>query len=129
MSFSADSLCDLMFHVSVPSPPIIKIQTSSESFTVQWDPPAKPNGIIKSYKIVIQLQNISSDVPPRCWQNSSKPTEVTIDANADHQFTFNEAQPSATYLIQMFATNSEATSDPSDNLIQTRPGIYSSRFC
>jgi hypothetical protein len=105
-------------------------QTTDKSFTVKWNPPTKPNGVIKNYKIAIQFLNFSYFIPSTCNNDFKKSFEEVVLADSGNNFTFQEAFPYASYMIQVGAINGEEASGFSDKqTVTTLPGIYNLSRC
>jgi hypothetical protein len=120
-------LLKLFPSVIEPNAPVVRIlqdKTSSKSFSIEWDPPTKPRGTIKSYKVAIRFLSFSYFVPDRCDDAFEKSFEERVSADSENRFMFQAPFPFANYVVQVFSNNSEAMSGPSDSkYVETLTGI------
>ncbi|KAK3880700.1 hypothetical protein Pcinc_014855 [Petrolisthes cinctipes] len=82
----------------------VKNYTTSDSISVEWDPPASPNGVITRYLI--------------SWSPHDPTEPVTTK---DTNYTLMGLLPCTTYTITISATTSKGSGPPSDTSDTTQP--------
>ncbi|XP_071170890.1 receptor-type tyrosine-protein phosphatase S-like isoform X21 [Mytilus edulis] len=84
---------------------------------VKWDEPAKPNGIIKGYKIFYTLE---PDLPITLWTT----LDVPLPQANQRQATITELKPNKTYSLCVLAYSTLGEGPISDlEQVMTKPGV------
>ncbi|XP_052090699.1 tyrosine-protein phosphatase Lar-like isoform X2 [Mytilus californianus] len=84
---------------------------------VRWDEPAKPNGIIKGYKIFYTLE---PDLPITLWTT----LDVPLPQANQRQATITELKPNKTYSLCVLAYSTLGEGPISDlEQVMTKPGV------
>ena len=92
-SFGLVLLSYILTHYSVPSAPLeLRVKdVSSRGFTLEWNPPSTPNGIIDFYIVALFTDN-----------NLDLPALNTINVSST-SYAFTGLAPFTGYLVQMCA--------------------------
>lgn len=116
----------LNIHFLEPDTPTVHIltdRTTTNSFSLSWDPPQNPNGIIKSYDVYIRFREFSYYNPSHCDDSFQKEFEEKVFVEAGNSYVFQNAFPYASYYVLVQAVNGEETSGYSSTEIsETLPG-------
>lgn len=99
----------------------------SDKFTLRWDAPKNPRGLIKQYKIFIKFNKYAYANPPYCPQNpNEKEFNETIFDVDNRAFTYKTATPYSTYFVQIQASNGESKEGEwsANTAVTTLPGNF-----